>query len=275
MGFHLTKREKIITSSVVLSLFLISTWFVPLKFYISYKFIFIGLLAVSAYLLSLWSLWEGISKLKAFILMILPTLFILSVANYFFLLPARWLALPVSLIFGLIFYTLLLSQNVFNVASIRTIPLYRVASTTVFVLTLITSFVLFNVVYSLNMLFIWNGIAIFMLSFFLILGVLWSIDMEDLSGLVLIYTAIISLVTGEAGLVLSFWPVFHPMAALMLSTILFITLGISTHHLRERLSRGVVWEYLGWGALIFIVVTLTTSWTGQTSTVNTLINLLK
>lgn len=265
MSFKLTKREKIITASTILSLALLSTWFVPLSFYISYKFAFMGFLMVLAYMLSLLALWEGISRLKAVILMILPTLFTLSIANYFFLLPQRWLALPVSIVFGLTFYTLLLSQNVFNVASTRTIPLYRVASTTIFVLTLITSFVLYNVVFSLNMLFIWNGIAMFFLSFPLVLGVLWSIDMEKINGLIIMYTVIISLVIGEVALTLSFWPIFHPIAALMLSTILFITLGISTHVLRDRLNRGVVWEYLGWGVLIFLVVILTTTWSGQIS----------
>lgn len=272
MKFQLNKREKIITASSLLSLFLLSTWFAPLSFFISYKFAFMGFLALCSYLLSLWALWEGISKLKAFILMVLPTLFTLSVANYFFLMPARWLALPVSILFGLVFYTLLLSQNVFNVASIRTIPLYRVASTTVFVLTLITSFVLFNVIYSLNMLFLLNGLAVFLLSFPLILGVLWSIEMEGLSSLILVYTTLISLVIGEVGLVLSFWPVSHTMASLMLSTMMFITLGISTQALRDRLSRGVVWEYLGWGVLIFLAVTLTTSWTGQSFSITNFIN---
>jgi hypothetical protein len=258
----MNKRHKIIITSSILPLVLLSTWFVPISIYVTYKFFFIGGLAVMAYLLSLWSLWEGMTKLKAVTLMILPTLFTLAMASYFFLLPVRWLAFPVAIIFGLIFYTLLLSQNVFNVASMRTIPLYRVASTTVFVLTLITSFVLFNVIYSLNMLFIWNGVVVFLLSFPLILQVLWSIEMEGLTGLILVYTTVISLIIGELALALSFWPIFHPMASLMLSTALFITMGISTHVLRDRSSRSIVWEYVAWGILIFIIAVLTTSWNG-------------
>lgn len=259
MNLKLVKRQKIIIAAAVLSFGLLSTQLVP--FYLTYRFI-IGL-AVLAYLLSLWALWEGLNPLKAFVLMILPTLFTLAVASYYFLLPVRWLTrLPVASIFGLTFYTLLLSQNVFNVASTRTIPLYRVASTTVFVLTLITSYLLFNVVFSFELLFVWNGLLIFLLSLPLILQVIWSIDMEDLSGLVIIYSIVLSLVVAEVGIALSFWPISGPMFSLVLSTVLYITLGISTHALRERLNKGVVWEYLGWGVIVFVVAFVITSWTG-------------
>ena len=255
----LTKREKIITASVILSLGLLSTQLVP--FYLTYRFI-IGL-GVLAYLLSLWALWEGLDKFKAVVLMILPMAFTLAVSSYYFLLPVRWLTrISVAVIFGLIFYTLLLSQNVFNVASIRTIPLYRVASTTVFVLTLITAYLLFNVMFSLNFAFYWNALMALVISFPLVLQVIWSIEMEGLSPLVLTYSIVISLITAEIGLALSFWPISNAMASLVLSTSLYTTVGMSTHHLRERLSRGVVLEYIGWGILVFFIAFLSTSWIG-------------
>ncbi len=256
---ELTKRQKIIVASGILSLGLLSTQLVP--FYLAYRFI--AGLTVAAYLLSLWALWEGMDRRKAVILMILPTLFTLAVASYYFLLPVRWLTrIPVATLFGLTFYTLLLSQNVFNVASTRTIPLYRVASTTVFILTLITSFLLFNVMFSLNLFFLWNGVAVFILTFPLILQVLWTIDMEAVSSVILMYSLSLSLVVAEIGVALSFWPLSKSMASLMLSTAIYTTLGIGSDALKERLSRGVVWEYLGWGAVIFLVALLGTSWTG-------------
>lgn len=259
LNFGLDKRRKIILTAGILSLGLLSTQLVP--FYLTYRFI--AGLTLLAYLLALWSLWEGINKLKAVVLMVLPTLFALAVASYYFLLPVRWLTrLPVAAVFAVTFYTLLLSQNVFNVASMRTIPLYRAASTTVFILTLLTSYLLFNVMFSLNMFFVWNGVWVFLVSFPLILHVIWSIDMEGLSSLVLVYSLLLSLVLAEAGLTLSFWPISHTMASLVLSTLLFVTLGISTHALRDRLGRGVAWEYVGWGIVVFLIAVMTTSWTG-------------
>lgn len=258
-SFELTKREKIVISCIFISLGLLSTQLVP--FYLTYRFI--GGLTIFSLVLSLWALWEGISKTKAVILMILPTLFTLAVASYYFLLPINWLTrLTVASLFGLAFYTLLLSQNVFNVASSRTIPLYRVASTTVVVITLMTAYLLFNVLASFNMIFFLNGVGVFLLSLPLILQVLWTIEMEGLTSIIIGYSFILALVTGEVGLALSFWPISDAMFSLVLSTALYITLGISTHALRERLNKRLVWEYLGWGILIFLAAFLTTSWTG-------------
>lgn len=255
----LVKREKIVIVSAILSVGLLSTQLVP--FYLTYRFI-IGL-TLLAYVLSFWAIGEGMNKLKAIILLILPTLFTLAISSYYFLLPVRWLTrIPVAFLFGITFYILLLSQNVFNIASSRTIPLYRVASTTILILTLITAFSLFSVLFSFHMLFIWNGLGVFLISFPLILQMIWSIEMERLSSLVIIYTTILSLLVSELGLILSFWPISTPMASLMLSTGLYIVLGISTHSFRERLNRGVVWEYLGWGGLIFLVAYFATSWKG-------------
>lgn len=259
MNFKLTKRQKIIITSVILSFGLLSTQLVP--FYLTTRFI-IGL-ATLASLLSLWALWEGLNKLKAIILLILPTLFTLAIASYYFLLPVRWLTrLPVAFLFGLLFYTLLLSQNIFNVSSIRTIPLYRVASTYVFVLTLITASLLFDVLFSLRLLFVWNALAIFLISFPLSLQIIWSIKMEGLDRSVLLYSSLLALIVAEVGLAVSFWPIFHAMTSVLLTTTLYLTVGISTDALRERLSRGVVWGYLRWGILVFLITALTTSWTG-------------
>lgn len=259
LKFSFNKRHKIIVASAILSLGLLSTEAVP--FYLTQRFL-VGL-AVLAYLLSLWALWEGLNKLKAIILMILPTLFTLAVASYYFLLPIRWLTrIPVAVFFGGVFYTLLLSQNIFNVASIRTIPLYRVASTTVFILTLFTAFLLFNVVFSFDLLFVWNGLIIFLLSLPLILQVIWSIEMERVSAAIVTYSTILALVMGELALALSFWPISNAMASSLLMTAMYVMLGITMDSLRERLSRGVVLEYLGLSSLAFLISLLTTSWTG-------------
>ncbi len=262
----INKRHKIIITSLILFIGLLSTQLVP--FYLTVKFI-LGLAGLS-YVLSFWALWQkdekfsfSANKLQAVILLILPTLFTLAVASYYFLLPVRWLTrVPVALIFGLTFYALLLSQNVFNVSSVRTIPLYRVASTVILVLTLLTAFLLFNVIFSLNLNFLYNGLIVFLLSGPLILQILWTIEMENLTSVMIVYTLLLSLVLGEVGIVLSFWPISQAMASLILSTTLYITLGLSTQYLREKLSEKITWEYVIWGILILLVATITTSWVG-------------
>ncbi len=262
LNLELTKRHKIIITSLILPLALLVVWFAPLTFFLVHIVqIVLGLMAL-AFILTLWSLWEGIDKLKGFILLILPTLFTLGMVSYFFVLDKRFLAIPLACIFGGVFYVLLLSQNIFNVASVRTIPLYRAASTTVLVLTLITAFCLYNVVFAFNLLFPWAALAVFVINFLLILPFLWTIEMTGINSLILTYTFVLSLITAEIGMSLAFWPISHPMSATILITSLFITLGISTHSLRERMSRGMVLEYLAWGVLVFALAFATTSWTG-------------
>lgn len=260
MTFNLNKRPKIIITSSLLTIGLLSTQLVDFNL----RFKFIAGLAILSYILSLWSLWEGLNLTKAVILLILPVFFTAAVASFYFLLPVRWLTrLPVATAFGLMFYLLLLAQNVFNVASIRTIPLYRAASTASFLFTLLSAFFIFNVIYAFNLLFLWNGVAVLLVSLPLILQVIWSISMEDfISTATLMQSLVLSLILAELALSFSFWPMPTTIWSLSLSSSMYVLLGLATQILRGKGSRRVVWEYLGIGAIILLVSFLATSWTG-------------
>ncbi len=256
----LNKRQKIIIASTLLTVGLLSTQLVD--FNLRFKFM-VGL-GVTAYFLSLWALWEGIDRTKSIILMILPVFFTMAVASFYFLLPIRWLTrLPVALFFGFVFYLLLLAQNVFNVASIRTIPLYRAASTAAFLFTLLSAFFVYNVIYAFNMMFLWNGLAVFLVSFPLTVQILWSLEMEEkVRGSILIQSFILSLILGELAIVFSFWPLATTIWSLTLSSAMYVLLGLATHILRSRASSRVVGEYLLIGTLVLVFTLLTTSWIG-------------
>lgn len=260
MNFNINKRQKIIITSTILTIGLLSTQLVDFNL----RFKFIGGLAILSLAMSLWSLWEGLNLIKALILIILPVFFTVAVSSFYFLLPVRWLTrLPVASAFGLMFYLMLLAQNVFNVASIRTIPLYRAASTAAFLFTLLSAFFIFNVLFAFNLLFLWNGLVVFLISFLLILQTLWNIEMEDsVSFAILIQSLVLSLALGELALSFSFWPMPTTIWSLSLSSSMYVLLGLSTQILRGKASRRVVWEYLGIGAIILVVSFLTTSWTG-------------
>lgn len=260
INFNLNKRQKIVLASVLLTIGLLSTQLVDF----SLRFIFLGGLAVLAYVLSVWSLWEGLNFTKAFVLMILPTFFTIGIASFYFLLPIRWLTrLPVALVFGLTFYLLLLAQNVFNVASLRTIPLYRAASTASFLFTLLSAFFIYNVVFAFDLLFFWNGLIVAFVSFPLILQTLWSIQMEDrISAAIIVQSAVLSLILGELALGFSFWPMYPIIWPLTLSSAMYVLLGLVTGKLRGRLNKRVIWEYVGIGTVMFLVSFFTTSWIG-------------
>jgi hypothetical protein len=260
--FSISKRQKVIITSSILAAALFSIQFVPLHLTLRA----IGGMAVLAYALSLWSLWEGISRQKAIVLLILPTLFAISIPSYYYLSPMNWWVkvplTPLVIPYGLSFYSLLLSQNVFNVASIRTIPLYRAASTVAFLFTLLTAFLLFNVIFSFSMLYIFNGIAVFLVCFPLILQMIWSINMENIDAMVVWYSLVLSLIMGEIGLALSFWPINGGTFSLILSPTLYVLMGITTHLLKDRLQTSVVWEYVVIAMTVFFIAFIFTSWTG-------------
>jgi len=244
------KRQKIIIAALLLTTGLLITH--------SNAFLFmqtrlILILAAGAYVISLWALWEGLNKTKAIILMILPVFFTVAVASFYFLLPIRWLTrLPEILIFGFLFYSLLLAQNVFNVASMRTIPLYRAASTVSFLFTLITAFLLYNVIYAFQMPFYWNAILVSIISFPLILQMLWHIKMDSLSSQVVVYSLVVSLLIGEAALVFSFWPAVSIIWSLFLAAFLYVILAIITDFLRDRLDQSNIVEYVSVSGIVIV-----------------------
>lgn len=260
MNLNLNKRQKIIITACLLTIGLLSTQLVDFNL----RFKFIAGLGILAGILSLWALREGLNFTKTVILLILPIFFTVAVASFYFLLPVRWLTrLPVAFFFGLFFYLLLLSQNVFNVASIRTIPLYRAASTATFLFTLLSGFFVFNVIYAFKLLFLWNGLLVFAVSFPLILQVLWSIEMEDRVVLsIIVQSLILALILGELSLALSFWPIATTIWSLALASAMYVLVGITTQVLRGRLDKRMVWEYLGIGGIVFLVSFFLTSWTG-------------
>lgn len=260
MNLYINKRHKIIISSALLTIGLLSTQLVNFDL----RFRFLAGLAVLAYVLSLWSLWEGLNLTKAFVLMILPTFFTVAVASFYFLLPIRWLTrLPVAFLFGLTFYLLLLAQNVFNVASLRTIPLYRAASTASFLFTLLSAFFIYHVIFAFNLLFLWNGVLVAAVSFPLILQLLWTIGMEDKIEVgIIVQSFVLSLILGELALSFSSWPSPTTIWSLSLSSAMYVLLGLTTLKLRGRLSRRVVWEYMGIGMAVLLISFITTSWAG-------------
>lgn len=260
MNLNFNKRQKIVITSLLLTIGLLSTQLVNFDL----RFRFLAGLAVLSYVLSLWSLWEGINTIKALMLLVLPTFFTVAVASFYFLLPVRWLTrLPVAVVFGLFFYLLLLAQNVFNVASLRTIPLYRAASTASFLFTLLSAFFIYHVIFAFNALSLWNGLAVLLISFPLILQVLWSITMEDRIGAAtLVQSFILSLILGELALSFSFWPSPTTIRALSISSAMYVLLGLTTQMQRGRMNKRVVWEYAAIGVVVLIVSFFSTSWSG-------------
>lgn len=259
-SYQITKRQRFILMSFFLTAVLIATQTVDA----SLRYHVMGFLAVSTILLSIFALWGELSGIKYFLLLLLPVYFVMGATLFYFLLPVRWLTrLPFAVLFGISVYLLMLTSNIYNVAAIRTIALLRAAHAVGLLFSLVSTFFLTNVLFSLHLPFylIVCGVSLIVLPLYLV-G-LWSYELEDfVSRRVSGYAAIFTLVTAQVALLLSFWPVAPINGALAISTTMYVLLGLTQFEFNERLKARTVWEYLAVAILVFAVIVITTRWGG-------------
>lgn len=257
--FTLTKRRKFVLSSLILSLGL---FILEVGVASELKYRAIGSLSLLAAVLTFWSLREAAANFAIWVTLLLPILFTAGVSLFYFLLPGNLLtAIPIIILYFLGMYALFLTENIFSVAAIRTINLFRSASAVGFLLTLLTGFFWYNTFISLKLPFYFNFLAVLCISFPLILSSLWSVNLEEkLNGKLIIFSFLISLFLGEFALFLSFWPVSLTMGSLFLTACLYVLLGLAQAKLSQRLFKRTVVEYLTVGVAVFLTMLVYTSW---------------
>jgi len=254
----LSKRQKFIISSLILTLGLYLLQTVSFEF----KYQTIIALSVLAGVLTFWSLKEAAFGLARWMTPILPIFFTAGVSLFYFLLPRTILtAIPILTFYFLGTYAFFLILNIFSVAAIRTISLFRSASAVGFLLTLLTSFFLYNTTISLKLLFFSNFVAFFLFSFPLILVSLWSVNLEEkLTFKLTLTTFAISLFLAEFELALSFWPVTVTIGSLFLTSLLYVILGLAQADFQGRLFKRTIIEYLTVGIAVFLIMVAYTNW---------------
>lgn len=256
--FRFTKRRKFILSSFLLTAGLSYIQFgQPANRYLA-----ISLLSFLTIPLFWWSLSEGLTGAVWLMSWILPFFFTIGIGLFYFLLPSSLLlAIPVIVLYFFGLYALFLSENIFSVASLRTIQLYRSASAVSFILTLFISFLLYDTVFSFRLPFYLNGLFVFLISLFLFIHGIWSVALEEkVSVKIVYYSALFSLCLAETAFVLSFWPVTIALGSLFLTTLVYILLGLSQAYLSGRLFKKTTREYLLVGIAVFVILLLYTSW---------------
>ncbi len=256
--FRLTKRRKFILSSLLLSFGLLGIQFG----WITSRYLAISLLAFSSIPLVIWSLKEALSLPVVITSWVLPFLFTAGIGLFYFLLPGSLaVGIPIILIYFFGMYALFLSENIFSVAAIRTIQLFRSASAVSFLLTLFTSFLLFDTVWSFFLPFWLNGLLVFLISFLLIFTNVWSVKLkEKIDQKTFLYTFIPALGLGEIAVILSFWPVTVVLASLFLTAMIYVCLGLIQAQLSDRLFGKTVKEYFLVGLAVFGVLLFYTTW---------------
>jgi hypothetical protein len=168
------KRQKFVFTSILLTIGMGLSQLPSLE----WRYGATALLAAVSWVLSAWSLREGLVGIEWVTVVLPQTIFTTAMGLFFILLPdAWWWRLAIILLFGVGQYVLLLTANIYSVAAIRTIALFRAAQAVGFVMTLVTGFLLFNTILSFKMGFWFNAPLITIASFLLLLPALcqWNL----------------------------------------------------------------------------------------------------
>jgi len=251
----MSKRRRFVIVAVSLT----AIMFVIQRLSVEMRYLAIGGLGLMSYLLSLWALRRDLVGVAWLTDLILPTIYPVAVALFYFLLPQQPVTRLVVLgVFAITMYALMLTANIFAVASNRTIQLLRAARTVGFLLSVVTVALLFHVLFSLNLAFwIVTGGAV-VISFPIFIEGLWGYTLSNKLGRgELLYSLIGTILVMEATLALSFWLVEPLMASVMLSMMVYVLLGLFQHEIDKRLFSKTIQEYVGFAIIVFVIVSLT------------------
>lgn len=203
-------------------------------------------------ILSSWTLLTDLRGIEWLTVLTLPALYPASVALFYFLLPSTLISRILLLgLFGLGMYALLLTENIYSVAAIRTIALLRAAHAVGFLITILTAIFLTGTVFSLRRDFWVNGLSVSLVMFVLLVQGLWSATLApSLSKTVIWSATALALMAGIFAAVIGFLPIIPLVSAFFISGYLYVVLGLMQHQLQGRLFAKTVREYLAVGAMV-------------------------
>ena len=258
---ELSKRQQFILITFCLTLILMLTQLISIE-YIRYPLVV--LLAAITYVGSAFGLREDLKGVEWFTLLIPLTLYSAAVALFYFLLPARWLTrIPIAFLYAVGLYGYLLTQNIYNVAANRTIALLRAARSVGFLLTILTYYLLTLTILSFRSYPIFNSLLIGSISWLHIFPALWSVELtQKASGRVVVFSIALALVLAELSWAFSMWPMPTTMIALLLSSVLYSTVGMAQEYLSQKLYKKTIIEFVSVCVIVFLAALLTTRWRG-------------
>lgn len=252
------KRYRFVISTVILtSIMLVSTFYS-----FSTGLFFIPLLLIVSYILTYFSLLEGIEHMSWFGLFLMPVFVTLSFYFFYFLFPARWLTrLPFISLYAISIYAMLLCTNIFNVGVEKNLQLYRAAFSVNFFYHAISSFFIFNLLFSFQQVFLVNSAVVGVVVFILSLHLFWTIHLnKHLDKVVLHYALLVAIVVAELAMIISFLPLKVSIYALFLTASYYSLTGLIYNYIDQRLFKETVREYTIVLIFVGIITILSLSW---------------
>ncbi|OGH47523.1 MAG: hypothetical protein A3A51_02965 [Candidatus Levybacteria bacterium RIFCSPLOWO2_01_FULL_39_10] len=254
----LTKRQKLVVGVIVLS----SGLFFVEQFLKESGIYFVALLSFVTNIFLFWALKDDLKNNFTVQTFILPFFFTLSFGLFYLLFPERLIVkIALTIIYAVGLYAVYLSHNIFVVSSIRTIALLSSARTVSFITTLISFFILTNVIFSLHLNIIFTILFIGIATFPLIVHSIWNYNLDKDIKSEIPWGVMLTISVIEVSLLLWFWPSSATIIALFLTGFLYIILGLSHLWFEKRLFKSVLWEYIYVAVAVFLMLLVFTPWT--------------
>lgn len=256
---QITKRQKFLIAVIILSG---SLFFSEYVFNFSAIFLAIGLALLTDGFLFV-ALYKDLRESFSPHAFFLPFLCSLAFGLFYFLTPTRFISrLILTTLYAICLYALFLSENIFLVASIRTIALLNSARIVTFVISLLSYFFLANTIFSFRLSFFPTTILLGISSLLFVIHSLWTYTLEKSLTKDISWSLILTLCLFELGCVLWFWPTSPTMLALFLTASFYTLIGLSHVWLDKRLFQGVFWEYAWVVGFACVLLMWFTHWQG-------------
>ncbi len=223
---------------------------------------FIPVFIVASFLLTYFSLLEGIKRIGWYGLFFMPIVVSVSFFLFYFLFPGRWLTrLPFIVVYGVSIYATLLCSNIFDVGVEKNLQLYRAAFSVNFFFQSIAMFFLLNLLVSLESFFLVNVAGVGVIGFLFALQLLWTIRLnKHLEREIVSYAVFIAVILSELILILSFAPIPPVIVALLVTAAYYSLSGLSYHFIDQKLFKETVREYVVVLVFVSIIALLSLSW---------------
>ncbi len=256
--FSISKRQRFIIAVILLSAGLFASQYILGKSGV----VFCLLLSLLTDVFFLVTNYKDIKQNFSPFLFILPFFYSVAFGLFYFLVPARFLTrLFMTSLYAVGLYSLFLSENIFTVASMRTIALFSSAKTVSFIITIVSYFFLTSVVFSFDLPVIFKAIIVFIYTSFYIAHSFWSYTLEKVFAPSFYYWVFgLSLCFSEFAVILWFWPSDETFIALFLTGIFYTFVGLSHVWMDKRLFKNILWEYIWVSAIVFLLLFLFTNW---------------
>ena len=256
LQFVIDKRQKFVLAVVILSLGLFFTEYQLTQWGIIVTLILPFLTA----LFLLWAIYDDLKESKLYQVFILPFIYTFAFGFFYLLTPATFIIrLLLTAIYAFGLYSLYLSQNIFVVSSQRTIQLLSGARIVSFVITVISFFFLTNIVFSFHVVIFPVIALIAAYTYMLIYHSLWTYTLQKYSQSLIWVSALTACVIEVASLVW-FWPSSPTVTALFLTGFFYAIVGVSHIWFEKKFFKGILWEYVWVGTIVFFVLLLFTQW---------------